>query len=125
MTQDTLLYSGAIVMIVWGIAHIAPTLNVLKGFGEISSDNRLVVLQTWVSEGLSLCFIGTLVLLVHTIGDSKDPLTVTVIVACAIMLLIMAVWHLFTGARTNILPMKICVGVLAVVGVMFLLSVLI
>ena len=125
MTQSILLYGGAIVIIVWGIAHIAPTSKVVKGFGDISRDNKLVVVQTWVSEGLALCFIGVLVLLAKVLGEPDTPLTTGVIVACGAMLLLMAAWHLPTGARTNILPMKICVGVLTVVGTMFLTGALI
>jgi len=38
--NETLLYIGSIVIILWGIAHIIPTKAIVNGFGEISGDNR-------------------------------------------------------------------------------------
>ncbi|MEJ2738796.1 MAG: hypothetical protein P8105_02990, partial [Dehalococcoidia bacterium] len=38
----------------------------------------------------------------------------------AAMLLVMAVWTLTTGARTSILPIKICPAVKTIVAVLFL-----
>jgi hypothetical protein len=41
--NETLLYIGSIVIILWGIAHIIPTKAIVNGFGEISEDNRKVL----------------------------------------------------------------------------------
>ena len=40
MASDVLLYVGAGVITVWGVAHIVPTKSVVKGFGEISEENK-------------------------------------------------------------------------------------
>lgn len=42
--NETLLYIGSIVIILWGIAHVIPTKAIVNGFGEISEDNRSVSL---------------------------------------------------------------------------------
>ena len=45
----------------WGIAHLFATRAVVKGFGEISKDNKKIITMEWIVEGVSLIFIGTLV----------------------------------------------------------------
>ena len=69
-----------------------------------------------------LCFIGTLVLLVALVGEGDAPSSVIVVRTCAAMLLITAVWTGFTGARTPVLPMKLCPLVKTTVAVVFLLA---
>jgi hypothetical protein len=63
-----MLYVGAGIITVWGIAHIIPVKSVVKGFGQISQDNRRIITMEWIAEGLTLCFIGVLVLLVTIMG---------------------------------------------------------
>jgi len=106
--SDVLVYLGATVIAAWGIAHIAPTRGVVAGFGTISDDNRRIILMEWVAEGLALAFIGLLVLLVTAIHGADDAASRSVYRISAGMLLVMAAWTALTGARTSILPMKIC-----------------
>ncbi len=103
----TLLYLASVVLLVWGIAHIVPTRAVVKGFGPLSSDNQKIILMEWVAEGLTLSFIGALVAIV-ALRQGLNPTSVLVFRLCAAMLILMAFWTLFTGARTSILPIKIC-----------------
>ncbi len=56
-----ILYLGAILPLIWGIAHLIPTRNVVAGFGDISEDNHNIITMEWIVEGVSLVFIGTLV----------------------------------------------------------------
>ena len=58
MLDIALLYLGATILIVWGIAHIIPTRNVVAGFGPLSEDNRINITMEWVAEGLALAFVG-------------------------------------------------------------------
>ena len=51
-------------LVIWGIAHIVPTCNMVAGFSPLSKDNRINITMEWVAEVLSLVFIGLLVLLV-------------------------------------------------------------
>jgi hypothetical protein len=120
--NDILLYIGSAVLIIWGIAHIIPTKNVVSGFGTISDDNKRIITMEWVAEGLALCFIGLLVLLVIVLGDSQDEVSLIVYRASAGMLIAMAIWTALTGARTPIIPIKICPFVKTIVAILFILG---
>ena len=122
MINDILLYIGSIAIILWGIAHIIPTKSVVKGFGTISADNRRIITMEWAAEGLTLCFIGVLVLLVTIWGGSQNLISIIVFRVSAAMLVIMAGWTLLTGARTSIIPIKICPLVKTAVVVLFFLG---
>ncbi|MFC2000988.1 hypothetical protein ACFLUZ_00595 [Chloroflexota bacterium] len=122
MTNEILLYIGAIVITVWGIAHIIPTKSVVNGFGPISEDNRRIITMEWVAEGLTLCFIGLLVLFITILGGSQKPVAILVYRISALMLITMAVLSLFTGARTSVIPIKICPVVKTVVAILFFLG---
>ncbi len=122
MVSVILLYVGAVVITLWGIAHIVATKPIVSGFGSISEDNRRIITMESIAEGLTLCFIGVLVLLVLSLGGSKNQTSFIVYLACAVMLIAMAILTAVTGARTSILPYKICPGVKAVVAILFFLG---
>ncbi|MFC2065738.1 hypothetical protein ACFLUO_01570 [Chloroflexota bacterium] len=123
MINDILLYIGSIVIFLWGIAHIIPTKSVVNGFGAISADNKRTITMEWVAEGLTLCFIGLLVLFITISGGSQNPVSIAVYQISAIMLVIMAGWTLLTGARTSIVPIKLCPLVKTAVAILFLLGI--
>ena len=123
MINTILLYFGAGVITIWGIAHIIPTKSVVNGFGEISQDNKLIITMEWISEGLTLCFIGLLVLLVTLLIGPHNPVSNIVFWAAAAMLTVMAILTASTGARTSILPIKICPAVKIAVAILFVLGV--
>ena len=122
MLNDILLYIGSAILIVWGIAHIIPTKSVVNGFGAISEDNKRIITMEWVAEGLTLCFIGLLVLFVTVLGDSPNDASLIVYRACAAMLIVMAAWTALTGARTPIIPIKLCPFVKTIVAVLFIVG---
>lgn len=122
MINAVLLYIGAGVITVWGIAHIIPTKAVVNGFGEISRDNRRIITMEWIAEGLTLCFIGLLVLLVTVFAGPQNQVSNIVYWASAAMLVVMAVLTASTGARTSILPIKICLAVKIAVAILFILG---
>lgn len=37
------LYAGAIIVAIWGIAHVMPVKSVVKGFNLDSNDNKLII----------------------------------------------------------------------------------
>ena len=125
MISDILLYAGAIIITVWGIAHVVPTKSVVNGFGPISQDNKRIITMEWIAAGLTLCFIGLLVLLVTVFAGSEGQASKIVYGASAAMLLAMAVLGAFTGARTPILPMKLCPVIDAAVAILFVLGIVI
>ena len=122
MLNDILLYIGSAVIIVWGIAHIASTKGVIAGFGNLSADNLRIITMEWIAEGLTLCFIGVLVLLATILGWSQEPVAIIVYRASAVMLVVLAVLSQLTGARTAILSLRLCPYVKTVVAVLFFLG---
>lgn len=120
--NEALLYTGAGIIIIWGIAHIIPTKNVSKGFGAISEDNKKVLTMEVIAEGLTLIFLGVLPLLVTALSDFHSYTAHIVYVTCAVMLLVMAMLTLFTGARTPIIWYKICPAVKTLTAVLFILG---
>ncbi len=122
MINDILLYSGSAVIFVWGVAHIVQTRNIVAGFGELSADNTRIITMEWIAEGLTLCFIGVLVLLATILGWSQEPVAIIVYRVSAGMLVVLAVLSQLSGARTAVLPMRLCPYVKTVVAVLFFLG---
>lgn len=122
MTSEIMLYVGSGVIILWGIAHIVPTKAVVRGFGQLSSDNKLIITMEWIAEGLTLCFVGALVLVVTVAVGTQGVASLYVFRACAIMLIALAVLSLFTGAQTSVMPMKICPFVKGSVALLFFVA---
>ena len=106
----------------WGIAHIIAARAVVKGFGDISGDNKKFILMEWVAEGLTLCFIGGLVLLTGILGGTTNPVARIVFRTSAGMLILMAIWTALTGAKTSNIPTKICPIVLTVVAILLVVG---
>ena len=122
MINEILLYIGSGVIFLWGVAHIIPTKSIVRGFGPISEDNKRIITMESIAEGFTLCFIGVLVLLVTSLAGPQSQAAFIVYLACAVMLLIMAILTAMTGARTSILPYKICPAVKTIVSILFFLG---
>jgi len=118
--NEILIYIGAGIIIVWGIAHIIPTRQIVKGFGEISADNKKVLAMEIVAEGLTLMFLGALPILVSAIGDSQSLTARIVFLTSGVMLLAMAILTLATGAKTPVIWYKICPVVKTAVAVLYI-----
>ncbi|MBT9437988.1 MAG: hypothetical protein GAS50_02220, partial [Desulfobacterales bacterium] len=114
-----IIYLGSITITLWGIAHIIPTKSIVDGFGSISIDNKRIITMEWIAEGLTMIFIGLLVLLIHILHGSQNPVSIDVYRISAVMLIIMAGLSLLTGARTSIVPIKICPIVKTTVAILF------
>lgn len=123
MLNQILLYVGSGAIFLWGVGHIIPTRSVVNDFGEISKDNKLIITMEWIAEGLTLCFIGILVALVTIFGGLENEVSHIVIRASAVMLVVLAFVSSATGARTSILPMKLCPRIKAGVALLFLLGI--
>ncbi|MDD5312039.1 MAG: hypothetical protein PHO26_03255 [Dehalococcoidia bacterium] len=102
------VYAGAGIIILWGIAHLFPTAAIVKGFGEISADNKKILIMEWVGAGLWMCFVGVLCLLITAMGMARDSAATVVYAASSTMLMISAVLGFATGFQTNSLPIKMC-----------------
>ena len=121
--KEIMLYVGSVIIILWGIAHIMiPTKDIIKGFGPISVDNKRILAMEWIMEGLTLSFLGILVILITVWEGRGNPVSTIVYRSSSVMLVIMAVVSLFTGARTKIIPMKLCPPIFGTVALLFWLA---
>jgi len=105
--NNLFFYLGGGITFLWGVAHLFPTKSVVKGFGEISADNKNIIAMEWIVEGIALIFIGSVVVGV-TLIDSKNNVSGFIYIASAVVLLILAIISLFTGFKVNFLPFKLC-----------------
>lgn len=107
MGSELLLLTGAGLIAAWGVAHIVPVKAVVAGFGDVSADNRRLVAMGWVAEGLTLLFVGVLCTLV-ALQLEAGPARTLIARACAALLVALAAWTAATGARTQVIAMKLC-----------------
>lgn len=122
MIDHILLFIGAAVVALWGIAHLFPTKGVVRNFGDISQDNKRIITMEWVVEGISLAYIGFLVILVTAVAGADNEVSRLVYWSAAGVLAIMAVWHSVTGAKTKAIPMKLCPFIFGSCAVLFVLG---
>ena len=118
--KEIMLYVGSAMITLWGITHIAiPTKDIINGFGPISIDNKRILAMEWIMEGLALSFIGLLVILITASAGIENSASTIVYRASSVMLVIMAGVSSFTGARTSIIPMKLCPPIFVMVAVLY------
>ena len=119
MVNTILLYVGAGLTVVWGITHLFPTRNIVRGFGELSADNRRILTMEWIVEGVALIFIGALVAVVTAV-EPAGPAAQAVFIVSALGLLVLAVVSLFTGFRIRFLPFRLCPVIFTISAVLIL-----
>lgn len=120
--QAALLYIGSVIIFVWGVGHLLPTRNVVAGFGDLSPDNTKIITMEWLIEGITLCFLGLLVAVAASVLGLHDAATHLVARLAGAMLITLAVVSAFTGARTSVLPMRLCPFVKSGVALAYLVS---
>ncbi len=103
-----LAYVAATLVALWGVAHVIPTRQVLKGFEPISIDNRRIILQEWLAEGFTMWGIAAVVVSVTVAAGAGAAASHWVYRASAGVLLALAVLTTLTGARTPVLWFKVC-----------------
>lgn len=117
------LYLGATLTTIWGVAHLFPTRSVVRGFGDISADNKRIIAMEWIVEGVALIFIGLLTMTVAAI-DPASRVSMAVFVLCALCLVALAVVSLFTGFRVKFVPFKLCPVIFTASAVLILMGAL-
>jgi hypothetical protein len=122
MINSILFYTGGSFLAIWGIAHLFPTRSVVRGFGDISDDNKRIIYMEWITEGLTLLFMGALVFLLAFFGDPGSAIQKILFIAIIVMLLILSVLSLFTGFKINFLPFKLCPVIFAGSALIILLG---
>lgn len=118
MTSDIVPYISSSLIILWGIIHIIRTKRIVKGYEPTSVDNRRILTMAWGVQGLTLIFIGLLVMLVNYVYGGC-PFTYP---AAAVMLLAMAAWTALTGGRTSGAFLKTSPAVEIIVAILILYS---
>lgn len=108
MSTISLLYIGSIIIFLWGVGHLFPTKSIVEGFGDISEDNKKIITMEWIAEGLALCFLGLLPLFLTIFSDQSEVAFFIGNLCCVGMLVVLAILSFFTGAKTSVLPMKLC-----------------
>lgn len=121
MQNEVLLYVGAAITFLWGVAHLFPTVNVVKGFGDITKDNKNIITMEWIVEGVALIFIGFIVAGVTYI-DAGNNVSSFIYLSSAAVLIVLSVVSLFTGFKVNFLPFKLCPLLFTVSALLILLG---
>jgi CHASE2 domain-containing sensor protein len=120
MFRKLLIIIGGSLNIIWGVAHLFPTNSVVNDFGNISIDNKRIILMEWINEGFTLIFIGLLVLMVTIFNKENNRTLQIVYIASSIMLFSMAILSLFTGFKINFIPFELCPVIFSVLGILIL-----
>ena len=120
MIRKSLIIFGAVLNIAWGAAHLFPTGSVVSGFGAISNDNRNIITMEWINEGLTLIFMGAVVLLVTVLTRENNRTQKIIYLCTALMLFSMAIVSLFTGFNIDFLPFRLCPLIFSISGMLIL-----
>ncbi|HPG41197.1 MAG TPA: hypothetical protein PLP19_08255 [bacterium] len=122
MLHHTLLITAAIFLIFWGTGHLLPTRAIVKGFKNISRDNKYIITMAWLCEGLLLIYIGVMLILIMLFADIFNPVAILFYRASAVLLLVLSIVTLLTGAKTPVLPIKLCPIVKTFCAVLLILA---
>jgi len=110
----SLAVTAAVVVALWGVAHVAPTGRVLAGFEPIGADNRRIITQEWLAEAFTMWGLAATVLAVTAVGAAGTSAGRAVYGVAAALLVALAVLTALTGARTAVPWFKVCTGVYVV-----------
>jgi hypothetical protein len=80
---------------------------VVNGFGDISLENKRIIMMEWIIEGVALIFIGVLVASV-TYLDYTSSISRTIYWLSFVMLNTLSLVSVFTGFKVGFLPFKLC-----------------
>jgi uncharacterized membrane protein YwaF len=120
--KKILFYISGTLTLLWGIAHLFPTAGVVRDFGDISSDNKLIITMEWIVEGLTMIFLGVLVIVV-TKTDTESRLARYVYILIAGMLFSLAILSFFTGFGVAFLPFKLCPVIFSVSAILIIMGI--
>ncbi|BAU81792.1 hypothetical protein SLA_0838 [Streptomyces laurentii] len=119
--EDVLAYVAAGLVGLWGVSDAIPPRAVVAGFGEISADNRRVLLQERLAEAVAVWSFAALVIVVTAVGGGMSTADWTYRVIAG-ALLVLAVLTALTGARTSVVWFKICPVLLTCSAVLLLIA---
>ncbi len=123
MTSQILLYAGAALPMIWGVAHLFPTKSVVAGFGNISLDNKRIITMEWINETAALIFISAIVFTV-TLIDHTSAVSRIVYWLSFIALNTLSVISLLTAFKIDFLPYQLCPVFFTTSSILILLGLL-
>lgn len=121
MVNQVLLYAGSGLILFWKAAHFFPTKSIVMGFGGISSDNKRIITMEWIIEGVSLIFIGAIII-AATFIDHTNVVSKAIYWLCFIVLNVLSVVSLMTGFKVSFLPFKLCPVIFTTASILILLG---
>ena len=116
-----LFYIASLLLFIWGIAHLFPTKSVVRGFGDITRDNKRIITMEWIIEGVTLIFTGLLTV-VLTFLNPDHKVSSFVFILIVAFLLILAVISFFTGFRVKFLPYRLCPFIFITASILILVG---
>ena len=123
MINLILLYAGAALPLIWGVAHLFPTKNVVAGFGDISLDNKRIITMEWINEAAALIFIAAVVF-AATLIDRTNTISRLVYWLSFAALNVLSLISLSTAFKINFLPYKLCPVFFTTSSILILLGML-
>ncbi len=120
MIRKMPVIAGGLLSILWGVSHLIPTNSVVKGFENITLDNKRIILMEWINEGLTMIFIGILVLTVTIANKENNGTLKLVYITSSLMLFAMAILSFFTGFNIDFLPFKLCPIIFTISGLLII-----
>jgi len=121
MVNHILLYVGSALPLIWGIAHLFPTKSVVEGFGDISLENKRIIMMEWIIEGVALIFIGVLVATVTYADYSGSISRIVYWLSFAVLNCLSAV-SVFTGFKVGFLPFRLCPFIFTTSSILIILG---
>jgi hypothetical protein len=119
MPASIVLFTASGITALWGIAHLFATRGVVRGFGEISLDNKRIITMEWIVEGVALLTIAAFVAAATAI-DPASAVAAGVYLVAAASLLVLAAVSLFTGFKIAFLPFRLCPFIFSLSAVLIL-----
>ena len=105
--NPVLIYIASAMIGLWGVAHLFATKGVIVGFGDLTTDNRRIIIMEWIVEGVALISTAAFVSVVTGI-QPEAPVSYAVYAVAIGTLVVLAVVSLFTGFRIAFLPFRLC-----------------
>ncbi|MFC2104436.1 hypothetical protein ACFLS4_03680 [Bacteroidota bacterium] len=121
--EAILFYLASTFTIIWGVAHLFPTKNVVEEFGDISKDNKHIITMEWINEGATLIFLGVLTAIV-TFINPNSYISIVVYWLVAVMLFVLAIISLFTGFKIKFLPFKLCPVIFSISAILIIIGII-
>jgi hypothetical protein len=96
-------------------------MSVVRGFGDISRDNKQIITMEWIIEGATFIFTGLLIG-VLTLINPDNKISSLLFILIVVFLIILAIISFFTGFRVKFLPYRLCPFILIAAAIMILIG---